>query len=169
MFLYHHLNKYQLWNDFASIVVGFVDTKLVFKKEIPNQTSYTQVNLMKDLLQETYCAHNALDDVKALKKLCGLVKNKFPSYTVGITDVVNSANTSTYKKTLLPLQTEKAITDSMATKIARAGLNYTHLKLACERNGYDGLSVILGEKINGVVQVTKHGPVIQRIFEHFSK
>ena len=57
----------------------------------------------------------------------------------------------------------------MATKIARSGLNYSHLKLAYERNGFDGLSSVLGEMVNGVVCVTKHGPVIQRIVDHFSK
>ena len=57
----------------------------------------------------------------------------------------------------------------MGTQIARAGLHYRHLKLAFDRNGFDGLSLVLGEKANGVVRVTKHGPTIQRIFEHFSK
>ena len=52
----------------------------------------------------------------------------------------------------------------MAAKIARGGLNYNHLKSAYERNGYDGLSAILGEKVNRTVHVTKHSPVIQKIF-----
>ena len=73
------------------------------------------------------------------------------------------------KKTLQSLLAAKIIKDSMGTKIARARLNYKHLKLAFDRNGFDGLSSVLGEKVNGVVTVTKHGPTIQRIFEHFSK
>ena len=48
-------------------------------------------------------------------------------------------------------------------------LNYTHLRMAFDRNGYDGLLSILGEKVNGVVQVTKQGRIIQKIFEHFSQ
>ena len=70
------------------------------------------------------------------------------------------------KKSLLPLQADKAITNLMESKIARSGLNY--LKLAYERNGFDGLSSVLGEMVSGVVCVTKHGPVIQRIVDHFS-
>ena len=76
---------------------------------------------------------------------------------------------ATVKKTLQPLLAAKIITDSMGTKIARARLHYRLLKLAFDRNGFDGLSSVLGEKVNGVVRVTKHGPTIQRIFEHFSE
>ena len=75
----------------------------------------------------------------------------------------------TVKKTLEPLLAVKIITDSMGTKIARVGLHYRHLKLAFDRNGFDGLSSVLGEKVNRVVRVTKHGPTIQRICEHFSE
>ena len=41
--------------------------------------------------------------------------------------------------------------------------------LAYDRNGIDGLSAVLSEKVNGVVRVTKHPPVIQRIYQHFSQ
>ena len=44
-----------------------------------------------------------------------------------------------------------------------------YVQLAFDRNGFDGLSLVLGEKVNGVVRVTKHGPTIQRIFENFSE
>ena len=57
----------------------------------------------------------------------------------------------------------------MATKIVRAGLNYDHLKLACDRNGFDGLVSILSEKVNGVTRVTKSPCVIQQIFDYFSE
>ena len=123
---------------------------------------------MKDLLHESYAAHNSLDDVKALAKLSVLVKDKFPSHTFGASEIRNLVNATQYKKTLQPLQTKKALSDSMATKIAKAGLNYDHLKLAFERKGFDGIYSILSEKINGVPRVTKHVPVIQRIFDFFS-
>ena len=84
MVLYHHMNKFKLWNHFVSVDRGFVDTKAVLKKEFPKQHSCAQTNLMNDLLNEVYPAHNASDDVKALQKLSELVSSKFPSYTVGI-------------------------------------------------------------------------------------
>ena len=48
----------------------------------------------------------------------------------------------------------------MAAEIARGGLSYNCLKSAYVRNGYDGLSAILGGKVNRSVCVTKHSPVI---------
>ena len=120
-------------------------------------------------MNETYAAHNSLDDVKALQKLSGLVSSKFPEYVFGPSVILNSANVAAFKATLLPLQKGKFISQSMAAKIARGGLNHNHLKSAYERHGYDCLSAILGVKVNRTVCVTKHGPVIQKIFEYFSQ
>ena len=78
-------------------------------------------------------------------------------------------NAAQYKRTLQPLQVKKAVSDSMATKIAKAGLNFDHLKLAFERKGFDGLYSILSEKVNGVPRVTKHVPVIQRMCDYFAQ
>ena len=108
----------------------------------------TQTNVMSTLLQDTYSAHNSLDDVKALQKLSTLVQNKLPKYTLGASEISNTANMALNKESLLPLQADKAITNSMATKIARSGLNYSHLKLAYERNGFDRLSSVLVEMVN---------------------
>ena len=62
--------------------------------------------------------------------------------------ILNSANVATFKAPLLPLQKGKFISQSMAAKIVGGGLNYNHFKSAYERNGYDGLYAILGEKVN---------------------
>ena len=79
IFLYNNLTKCQLWENFLSTVTGFVDTLHVFKKEFPRRGSYKQDVLMNDLLHESYSAHSALDDVKALQKLSELVKPAFQS------------------------------------------------------------------------------------------
>ena len=50
-------------------VRGFIDSIEVFRKVFPNQTSYKQVDLARMLLQETYSAHNAIEDVEVLGKL----------------------------------------------------------------------------------------------------
>ena len=57
----------------------------------------------------------------------------------------------------------------MASKIAKSGLHYDHLKTAFGRNGFDGLASVLGETVNGAVRVTKQGKIIQHIFEYFSQ
>ena len=51
------------------------------------------------LLNETYLAHNALDDVKALQKLAQLVKHRLKDYSFQACHVVNTANMATVKKT----------------------------------------------------------------------
>ena len=82
--------------------------------------------------------------------------------------IVNSVNAVIYQNTLKPLEYNNTVIKTMATKIAKSGLNYEYLKRAFERNGFGGLAAVLGEKLNGVVRVTKHGKTIQKIYEHFS-
>ena len=82
--------------------------------------------------------------------------------------ILRSVNASAYQQTLQPLVDRNVISNTMVYKISKSGLNYTHVKLAFDRNNYDGLLSVLGEKANGVVQVTKQGRINQKIFEHFS-
>ena len=55
---------------------------------------------MDNLLNETYAAHNSLDDVKALQKLSQLVLSKFPSYIFDSSIIFNSVNAVRNKLTL---------------------------------------------------------------------
>ena len=103
IFLYNNLVQCKKWENFYSTVVGFVDTLQVFKKEYPKRKSYKQVVLMMDLLQETYSAHNALDDVKALQRLLQLVTPVLPNYMFDSSVIMNSVNAGTYRNTLKPL------------------------------------------------------------------
>ena len=65
------------------------------------------------------------------------------------------------------MEENKAITKTMASKIAKSGLHYDHMKTAFERNGFDGLTSVLGETVNGAVRVTKQGKIIQNILSTF--
>ena len=126
---------------------------------------YKQSVLMTDLMHETYMAHNALDYVKALQKLAGFVKSKFPENTFGPGVILNSVNAASHKATLEPLLQGNVISNYMTSKIAKHVLNNYHHKAVVERNGYGGLCAVLGEKVNGVVCVTKHEPTVHKIFE----
>lgn len=55
--------------EFASVVAGCVDSLAMFKKYFKNQDSYKQESLFRSLFNETYSAHNAVGNVKALGKL----------------------------------------------------------------------------------------------------
>ena len=87
---------------------------------------------MAELLHDNYVAHNALDDVKALRKLLDLVRPVLPKHMFGTSVIINSVNAGTHRMTLKPLEDTKAVTKTMATKIAKSGLNYDHLKAAFE-------------------------------------
>ena len=105
---------------------------------------------MHDLMHETYSAHNALDDVKAVQKLLELVKPALAKHMFSHLNniILNLVNAATYRLTLKPLEDSKSITKTMASKIAKSGLNYENLKTACERSGHNGLSAVLGETID---------------------
>ena len=169
IFLYNNLVKCELWESFLSAVVGFIDTLPVFKTEFPKRHSYKQEVLMAELLHESYSAHNALDDVKALQRILGLVESALSQHLFGPTVIINLVNAASHRSTLKPLEENKAITKTMAGKIAKSGLQYDHLKTEFERNRFDGLASVLGESVDGTVRVTKQGKIIQNIFEYFSQ
>ena len=86
-FLRFYLKGNDMWETFLSVVVGFVDTWIVFRQEFPNRTSYKQVDLVRGLLGEEYEAHSALEDVRALQKLSKLVKEKLLKYRFGAKEI----------------------------------------------------------------------------------
>ena len=98
-----------------------------------------------------------------------LVKFKFPQYIFGTSFFLNSVHVVKLKATLQPLLMGNFVSKAMAGKIARSGLDYSHLKAAFDGNGFDALSAVLGEKVDGIVHLTKHGPTVQKIFNYFSK
>ena len=83
---------------------------------------------MAHLMNETYAAHNSLDDVKALQKLSGLVSSKFLEYMFEPSVILNSANVATFKATLLPLQKGKFISQWLLKLLEEASI-VTILKL----------------------------------------
>ena len=50
-------------------VTGFSDTLPLFQQKIPNLRSYSQTSLATEILQQTYDAHNANEDVTLLQQL----------------------------------------------------------------------------------------------------
>ncbi|VDI01300.1 Hypothetical predicted protein, partial [Mytilus galloprovincialis] len=67
--LYNQLRIYNMWNEFCLHVCAFCDTLDLFKSVVPGMSSYSQTSLVKELLGETYDAHNAIHDTKVLYKL----------------------------------------------------------------------------------------------------
>ena len=126
---------------FSEVVVGFCDTLPAFKELFPERKSYSQENLARDLLESTYNAHNALNDVQMLQEL----SDKFLSAQIVQKHSFSFSWYQEYTKylsdkrvnlqTLQPLVAAKAISMGMAGKAAASGLSFTHLLLAFQRGG----------------------------------
>ncbi|CAC5374155.1 unnamed protein product [Mytilus coruscus] len=69
--LENRLKEFHLFSTFSACAKGFIDTLKVSKRVIPKHEveNYKQQTLVKEILQSTYSAHNAKEDVLSLKKL----------------------------------------------------------------------------------------------------
>ena len=159
---------------FSEVVVGFCDTLPAFKELFPERKSYSQENLARDLLESTYNAQNALNDVQMLQELSDrflsaqiVQKHSFSfSWYQEYTKYLSDKRINL--QTLQPLVAAKAISMGMAEKAAASGLSFTHLiLLAFQRGGREALSNALKEKFNGKVRVTRRKKVIMKICDFF--
>jgi hypothetical protein len=58
----------------------------------------------------------------------------------------------------------------MANKIASSGLNFTHLKLAFQRSGPEGIASLFSDKdIHGHVRVTNSKKIVNSVAEYLAK
>lgn len=158
---------------FSEVVVGFWDTLPALKELFPERKSYSQENLAKDLLESTYNAHYALNDVQMLQELSDkflsaqvVQKHSFSfswyqEYTKYLSD--RSVNL----QTLQPLVAAKAISMGIAEKAAASGLSFTHLLLSFQRGGIEALSNVLKEKFNRKARVTRRKKTIMQICDFF--
>ena len=156
--------------EFLEVVVGFCDTLPAFKELFPERKSYSQENLVKDLLESTYNAHNALNDVQMLQELT----EKFLSAQVVQKHSFSFSWYQEYTKylsdkriNLQPLVAAKAISMGIAEKVAASGLSFTHLLLSLQRGGSEALSNVLKEKFNGKARVTRRKKTVMKICDFF--
>jgi hypothetical protein len=63
------------------------------------------------------------------------------------------------------------VTKKFFQKLVATSLTFDNLKLACDRDGFDGLHALLSEKdiCTGKPRVTKCHRVVQKLVDHFSK
>ncbi|CAG2226554.1 unnamed protein product [Mytilus edulis] len=154
--LYYSLKANQMWNEFSSHVCGFVDTLELFKKIMPGLPSYSQTSLVSHILGENYCAHNAVDDTRALfKLLTSKALNNLDAFVFPVSHpydcIVQQDNLKSYNEAIAC----KAITRATALKASKSNLKLSHLKLSIERMGLEGLKALLSEKTDrGNVRVT---------------
>ncbi|XP_061170673.1 uncharacterized protein LOC133180113 [Saccostrea echinata] len=146
--------------ELASVVTCCIDSLSMFKKCFKDQDSYKQESLFRSLLNDTYSAHNAVDDVKALGKLVqhallssvDVLTFSFPLNAVLQQLTYNGEKAKNYSS-LTGLVQNAVISKSMAGKIAGSGLAFQHLKAIKNRDGEDGLRNTFLDKTRGQARV----------------
>lgn len=135
-----------LLDKFCVPVKGFVDSLPLFKKVFPGLGCYKQEFLVKNILQQTYGAHDAIEDTKALGNLithaqldsCQILEFSFS--TRGMTNgVAYNKEKAKNLPSLSVLVYSGVCKAPTAENIAGSGLNIDHLKLIYQRDGEDGL------------------------------
>ena len=163
-----------------------MDTLPLTREFLPSRKSYSQSNLVEEILNKSYSAHNSLADSKALKQL---IQHLNPSnqlvakHSFGIQEVANAMATRKNKlekmETLEPLVVSDIVTKYMADKMAASGIDYRTLEDVYKRDRSDGIKDLLkgagdnndhhgnSSSGGGVVGVTKQSKVIDSLSDYF--
>ncbi|XP_062592816.1 uncharacterized protein LOC134254308, partial [Saccostrea cucullata] len=162
---------------FSHCIAGFVDTRLLFKIFDPTLKSYSQESIFKEYTLSNYNAHDAVEDVLALKTLVETVdidicSAQFSAATFSFSSALRSHLYCLEKQKNCPslehLVKDRVISRSMVNKIAGSGLNYRYLQLAYYRNPSEGILNLLSEPVQNTVRVTKSQKVISSLNNHFA-
>lgn len=161
-----------------SVVGGFIDTLPLFKKIYPNLENYKQVTVVANMLKETYEAHDALQDVKALQKL--VTKNQDIEFDIlqeysfslqSLRELMDYEEKGRHRaKTLNPLVISGSLSSEMAKTIGKSGLHFEHLKAAFAKGGRDRMIEILTQPDrNGKPRATSRKAIIEKICHFFAE
>ena len=160
-----------LFDKFTCKVIGFCDTLSLLKKVCPNRSSYKQEALVNDVLGTTYPAHNACEDVKALRDLLlhlkvsagDFMKHTFSSKAIFEQNLFVKERMRNVQS-LDVLIANGVIKRTFAEKIAGSGLALPHLRAIYERKGEDGLrDTFMISNANGEPRVTKTKRLLDEI------
>ena len=175
--LFNALRNCEKMQTFLQHVIGFLDTKTLFKATHPEHKKYTQKALFESIVGEEYAAHDALADVNALTSLVETasisddIKMKLISTTKHVQDCFNySIEAQHNMPSLKVLVTSKIVSKNMARTIAGSGLQLKHLCYAYRRNGRSGIESVLQEKQSGSskVRVTRSRKITDSIADYFA-
>ncbi|XP_061174897.1 uncharacterized protein LOC133184042 [Saccostrea echinata] len=142
--LINSLEKYGLCETLNRSISGFVDT-LVIARSLYNKDevngSFSQQSLIKCLLGKEYAAHNALEDVVALREL-------FEHFSLNenqLNDFVFQLSYFACKSSLHALVEKKVISQNMCNKLAACSLGMSQLRKIHNRDDMNGIASILKE------------------------
>ena len=96
--LLHALESCSLISIMQQVVKGFLDTKKLFKLTHPNMSSYPQQYLAESLLQCSYNAHDAVEDVLILQKLVSSIPFSYVKSKHATFSLTSALETFDYQK-----------------------------------------------------------------------
>ena len=169
------VNKLDMQSVFLDHVVAFADSLSMFRTKIPKLPKYTQVFLAQHVCQESYNAHNAIDDVAMLCKIlqkANICKEDFEKFSYAsdvhfIQEVFNTAKSKNVAS-LHCIVAKGVVKMNMAENIAGSGLHLGHLRLIWQRNGEDGITNVFADKKTRVTSEKRTlGGIVTRLCEFF--
>lgn len=127
--------------------------------------------LVLEILGCTFEAHDALEDCTYLQKLvehhstdsCYLNYTFSMDYMMQV--VLQMEDSKSNLQTLMPLLTNKTMSESMVKRMSLSGLSMYHLQLAYQREGFDGIQSVLSECFHGKPRVTKRRNIITSVVD----
>ncbi|XP_025113094.1 uncharacterized protein LOC112575437 [Pomacea canaliculata] len=160
--LFNAMEACGLLAEFESKVTGFVDTVPLFKAVCPGLDSYKQSALYDHFFRESYAAHEAMSDVRALKRLLDLrcvTRDAICLHSFGLDYVhqVVRRRRETYRnlQSWKPMIKARSVSLNMAKRAAKSGLRVHHLRLAYRRHGLTGVYLVLQQRTaDGTARVT---------------
>ena len=159
----------------TEVVNGFLDTRPFFKLVYPDLHSYSQQSLSETLLNMSYNAHDATEDVIMLQTLVSKVEFCNENHKCSTFTSQYALDIFLYQKLVnknLPslqcLVDQKVISLGMAKKVAGSGLNFSSLNLASKRNE-DGIYALFTEKSSHgkSVRVTNSKKILHSVNSFF--
>ena len=169
-----HTKECDLESSFQRIV-GYIDTLPLFKSLYPENTTYSQQHLYRNIIGGEYDAHNSLADVKALAKILNLpnvTTDVLCSFSMTSSSVEEYCSFLSEKKSNVEsfhiLLQEKVLSKGMIDKAASNGLKYEHLHRIFIQDGEVGLRSLLAAECEGGVRVTKSGKILSSLVAYFN-
>lgn len=152
-----------------------MDTRSAFKQTHQNLESYSQQQLVRNILGRDYKEHDAEADALALKQLVQHVKipleiKREASFSTqyAVDCFQKNARVETNMPGLENLVTTNIISRSMARKIACSGLTAEHLGEVYRKYGKEGIKNVFTEKVQGNARITANNRVITAIANYFA-
>lgn len=168
------ITVYSLSEEFANIIVGFIDTLQVIKKETnrKGKGECSITGLANWLKISSANAHNAVQDVYILEKIIsksGISYETLTKYAVSYAEKSQKWIVDKRINSLLPdLSPLNGIVSlDIRKKLARASINMQYLKDTYFQSSSEGIYQLLSKKENDKPVVTASKSVINKIIDYF--